>query len=260
MPLTVLLTGFGPFPGAPTNPSAMLPARLAERRRPALADVRRVAHVFRTSYAAVDRDMLALLAHVRPDVVLLFGVATRTNHLRIETRARNGRSVLFADVDGHRPEQSAIATGAPATLAGYAPHAMLRAAVRARRLPAQLSHNAGRYLCNFAYWRALAAAHGRRAPLVQFVHVPMVRGAPTRKAPGRRRLTVADLDRAGEAILMALVAAARVRQREGRAAIAAAKPAPLAVPIPLQPNRKRESPQAVAARGGQPMAARSGRA
>jgi pyroglutamyl-peptidase len=260
MPLTVLLTGFGPFPGAPTNPSAVLPARLAGRRRPALADARRVAHVFRTSYAAVDRDVPALLAHVRPDVVLLFGVATRTNHLRIETRARNGRSVLFADVDGHHPAQGVIAIGAPVTLAGHAPHAMLRAAVRAKRLPAQLSHNAGRYLCNYAYWRALAATHGGRAPLVQFIHVPMVRGAPMHKAPGRRRLTLADLDRAGEAILMALVAAARARQRQRRAAIRSAQPAPVAVPIPLQPKRKRESAQAVAARGGQPMAARSGRA
>jgi pyroglutamyl-peptidase len=257
---TVLLTGFGPFPGAPTNPSAVLPARLAGRRRPALAEVKRIAHVFRTSYSAVDRDMPALLKRVRPDVVLLFGVATRTNHLRIETRARNGRSMLFADVDGHHPAQSMIAIGAPAALAGHAPHAMLRAAVRARRLPAQLSHNAGRYLCNFAYWRALAATHGGRAPLVQFVHVPMVRRGRVRKAPGRRRLTLADLDRAGEAILMALVTAARARQRQGRAAFPATKGAPLAVPIPLQPMRKRESAQAIAARGGQQMAARSGRA
>jgi pyroglutamyl-peptidase len=49
MPLTVLITGFGPFPGAPFNPTMTLPARLAARRRPALADVRRIAHVFRTA-------------------------------------------------------------------------------------------------------------------------------------------------------------------------------------------------------------------
>ena len=57
MPLTILLTGFGPFPGAPFNPASSLPVRLATRRRPALHDVRRVAHVFRTSYAAVDAEL-----------------------------------------------------------------------------------------------------------------------------------------------------------------------------------------------------------
>ena len=35
--LTVLLTGFGPFPGAPFNPTQALVGRLGARRRPALA-------------------------------------------------------------------------------------------------------------------------------------------------------------------------------------------------------------------------------
>jgi pyroglutamyl-peptidase len=213
MPLTVLITGFGPFPGAPANPTTTLPRRLAARRRPALADFKRVAHVFRTSYAAVDKDLPALLKRVRPDVVLLFGVATRTSYLRIETRACNARSVLFCDVDGHRPATNAIALKAPAALAGRGPHPLLAARVRAKRIPARLSHSAGRYLCNFAYWRALEAAQASGAPLVQFIHVPMTRRAPVRPA-GRRRLTSFDLERAGEAILLALVAAARVRQRE----------------------------------------------
>jgi pyroglutamyl-peptidase len=209
MAITVLLTGFGPFPGARFNPTATLPGRLAARRRPALADVTRVAHVFRTSYAAVDQELPTLLRRIRPDLVLMFGVATRTDYLRIETRARNARSLLFSDVDGRRLATSAIATGAPATRAGRAPHRVLLSAVRAKRIPARLSHSAGRYLCNFIYWRALEAAHGNGAPLVQFIHVPLVHRMPTRPGSGRRRLTLADLTRAGEAILLALVAAAR---------------------------------------------------
>ena len=53
---TVLITGFGRFPGAPFNPSGPLALALAKRRRPAFADVRRAVHVFQTSYAAVDGD------------------------------------------------------------------------------------------------------------------------------------------------------------------------------------------------------------
>jgi pyroglutamyl-peptidase len=244
VPLTVLLTGFGPFPGAPFNPTSALARRLATRRRPAFADLRRVAHVFRTSYAAVDEELPGLIKRVRPDVVLLFGVATRTNYLRIETRARNARSPLFPDASGARPRAGIIAVGEPGTRMGRAPHRILLAAVRAQRLPARLSHSAGRYLCNFAYWRALAATDGSRAPLVQFIHVPTVRRGPMPAGAGRRQLTSADLERAGEAILMALVVAARGRQRQRPPVRAHAAPA--AVPVEAQPTLKRERRQAVA--------------
>jgi pyroglutamyl-peptidase len=243
VPLTVVLTGFGPFPGAPFNPTTALAQRLAARRRPAFADVKRIAHVFRTSYAAVDEELPALIKRVRPDVVLLFGVATRTNYLRIETRARNARSPLFPDASGARPSADIIAVGEPGTRVGRAPHRVLLAAVHAQRLPARLSHSAGRYLCNFAYWRALAGTEGSRAPLVQFIHVPVVRRGPM-PAGARRQLTSADLERAGEAILMALIVAARGRQRHRRPVLAQAAPA--AVPLEAQPTPKRGRRQAVA--------------
>src|SRR3974390_2529112 len=59
MSLTVLITGFGPFPGAPLNPTQPLARELARRRHPAFANVRRLAHVFRVSYEAVDRELRA---------------------------------------------------------------------------------------------------------------------------------------------------------------------------------------------------------
>ncbi|MGC1356722.1 MAG: pyroglutamyl-peptidase I, partial [Xanthobacteraceae bacterium] len=92
--MRVLLVGFGPFPGAPRNPSAILAERLTRGRRPALAATIRTAHVFATTYAAVDSELPRLLAG-RPDIVLMFGLAARRRQLCIETIARNARSVLF---------------------------------------------------------------------------------------------------------------------------------------------------------------------
>ena len=66
MTATILITGFGPFPGAPFNPTEPLAVELARRRHPAFANVRRVAHVFRVSYEAVDRDLPALIAREKP--------------------------------------------------------------------------------------------------------------------------------------------------------------------------------------------------
>src|SRR5438552_16121601 len=125
MHLTVLITGFGPFPGAPFNPTAALAKTLARRRRPAFHEVRRIAHVFPTSYAAVERELPDLVARHNPDLVLLFGLAPRTPHLRIEARARNRRSTLFADVDGMHPSL-AIRAGGPAALLALARHPPLR--------------------------------------------------------------------------------------------------------------------------------------
>ena len=66
MTATILITGFGPFPGAPFNPTEPLAVELARRPHPAFANVRRVAHVFRVSYEAVDRELPALIAREKP--------------------------------------------------------------------------------------------------------------------------------------------------------------------------------------------------
>ena len=201
---TVLIAGFGRFPGAPFNPSAQLARAVAKRRRPALADVRRVLHIFQTSYAAVDRDLPKLIKQHKPDIVLMFGLAGRTNFVRIETRARNARSVLFPDVTGYQPTEREIAQGKP-PLRGTAPFIRLLAASRGSRTPTRLSRDAGRYLCNYVYWRALEAS--RSGTLTQFIHIPPVpRGA---RRPGRKRITAGALARSGEAILLALLAARR---------------------------------------------------
>ena len=206
--MRVLLTGFGPFPGAPHNPSGDLAKALARRRRPALAAVKRSVHVFATIYASIDRELPALLAK-RPDVVLMFGLAGRRRQLCIETRARNAVSVIFPDASGHRPPCNIIARGEPQVRKAAAPSVRLLAAVRQRHLPARLSRDAGRYLCNYAYWRALQRVRGGR-PLVQFIHIPPVRHKVLpRRQSGRRGPSLADLVAAAEAVLIALIAATR---------------------------------------------------
>ena len=207
MVTTILITGFGPFPGAPFNPTEPLVLALARRRHPS-ANVRRVAHIFRVSYEAVDRELPALLAREEPDVLVMFGLANRTKHVRIETRAHNACSRRLPDVGGHVPVTATIVPDAPATLPLRVPGQRLVAAARAAGVPAALSRDAGRYLCNYLCWQA-AAATGAGAPrLAAFIHVPIVRRS---HASQQRRpaLTLDDLIRAGEAIVQAAMATAR---------------------------------------------------
>ncbi len=210
--MRVVLAGFGPFPGAPFNPSGVLARRLARRRRPAFASLTRHAHVFATSYAAVDRDLPALFAE-EPEIVLLFGLAARRRHVCIETRARNAVSVLFPDANRYRPADSVIAPGGPNARYGRAPFARLVGAIRAAKVPARASRDAGRYLCNYIYWRALEQAKNQGPPVV-FVHIPAMSHNPRpRHRAGQRKKrrppSFANLVAAAERLLIALAAASR---------------------------------------------------
>jgi pyroglutamyl-peptidase len=93
-------------------------------------------------------------------------------------------------------------------LRGFAPFAELLGAMRTSRFPARLSRDAGRYVCNYAYWRALEQAGGP-VPLVQFVHIPPIRLAASRRRGGRHRLALPRLLAAAEMLLIALIAASR---------------------------------------------------
>jgi len=201
--MRVLITGFGPFPGAPFNPSAALAMALARRRRPALAGIERATHVFATTYASVDRDLPKLLKQ-KPDIVLMFGVAGRRRQLCIERQARNAVSLLFPDASGHRPCHGVIKLHGPPTLTGNAPFARLAGAAGTK---ARLSRDAGRYLCNYVYWRGLEQVRGTR-PLVQFVHIPPLSVKPRRRR-SKKPATLAQFLKPAEALLIALIAASR---------------------------------------------------
>ncbi len=217
MTATILLTGFGPFPGAPFNPTGLLVTQLARRRIPGLHGLRRLAHVFPVSYAAVDDELPVLLARLRPDVLLMFGLASRRRHISIETRARNAVTGALPDVSGHRPAASVIEPGADAALPLRVPAQRLVAAARAAGLKAARSADAGSYLCNYLCWRAGEAAARPGGPrLVAFVHVPNVQmtnarvpAAPWIHPRSRLRppVTFDDLARAGETIMRAALAA-----------------------------------------------------
>ena len=204
--MRVLIAGFGPFPGAPFNPTALLTKALARRQRPALAGIEIESHVFTTAYTEVDRDLRRLFVH-KPDV-LIFGLAARRRHVSIETRARNAVSLSFPDADGQRPQRGTIDIGEPRSQAGNAPSPSLLNALRRSGVRAHLSRDAGRYLCNYAYWQALRRVRGNR-PLVQFVHIPHVETAARRGTFKRPGPSLARLTRACENLLIALVAASR---------------------------------------------------
>lgn len=205
--LRVLVTGFGPFPGAPFNPTVPLVKRLARLRRPALADVTIRTHIFDVAYATVDLELPQLLATHRPHAFLMFGLAARTPWLRIETRARNAVTTIWPDQHGARIRKGVIAGTANARAFGPHVFRLLRAA-RLTGIDARPSRDAGSYLCNYLCWRAIEAADRQAGSrLAAFIHVPPLRRDGSATVPGG--ITLADLVDAGEAMLMETVKAVR---------------------------------------------------
>ena len=211
--LRILVTGFGPFPGAPFNPTTPLVKRLTQLRRPALDDVALKAHVFDVTYQAIDRELPELIAQWRPQALLMFGLATRTAHLRIETRARNAASTRFPDAGGHRAQNASIVRGAGAR--PFGPHTTnLLHAARSTGIDARLSRDAGAYLCNYLSWRAIEATQQPEGPaLTSFIHVPLVAQDGTARARASD-ITLERLVDAGEAILMEMVKQTRRAVRD----------------------------------------------
>ncbi len=206
----ILITGFGPFPGAPYNPTQPLVARLLRLRRPALADVELSGHIFPVTYKAVDRELPEVLTKHRPQALLMFGLASRTPYVRIETRARNAVTTLWPDADHTRVRKGSIAGGADAM--SFGPHTarLLRAAV-GTGVDARASRDAGSYLCNYLSWRAIEATCGDSGPrLAAFVHVPpLARDGARQRKGSAHRVTLEELVDAGEAMLLEMVKLAR---------------------------------------------------
>jgi pyroglutamyl-peptidase len=203
--LRILVTGFGPFPGAPWNPTEALVARLTRLRRPAFGDVDFSSHIFPVTYKAVDRELPDLLKMHRPQALLMFGLASRTSHMRIETRARNAVTMLWPDAAQSRSRTGSIASGPDAAMFGPHTAKLLRAAC-GTGIDARASRDAGAYLCNYLSWRAIESVgtnDGLR--LTAFVHIPLLArdGASMRK--GVSRITLEELVDAGEAMLLEMV-------------------------------------------------------
>ncbi|MCK1640138.1 pyroglutamyl-peptidase I [Bradyrhizobium sp. 157] len=207
--LRILMTGFGPFPGTPYNPTQPLVDRLTRLRRPAFADVELSSHIFPVTYNAVDRELPLALRKHRPHALLMFGLASRTPYLRIETRARNAVTMLWPDAAQTRARKGSIADGADAQRFGPHTAKLLRAA-KNTGLDARASRDAGSYLCNYLSWRAIESVRGDNGPRVAaFIHIPPLARSGAARRKGSPRISLEELVDAGEAMLLEMVRLAR---------------------------------------------------
>jgi pyroglutamyl-peptidase len=174
------VTGFGPFPGVATNPSATVARLAAASPHFRRLGIEAQALVLPTTYAAIAGVLAPALAQGDFDAVLMVGVAGRAKRIRVERRAANRASLLSPDAEGRRRTGLTLTPGpAHRTSAVAAPRVLHR--LRRHGLPCRLSQDAGRYLCNAAYFAALAEP----VPVL-FLHIPKPPAVRPRKHKARR--------------------------------------------------------------------------
>lgn len=169
---TILLTGFGPFPGVEENISGRLIVTLAKQARAEFPDYRIRSSVLPTEWHTAPKRVTALFQNHLPVLALHFGVTKEANGFRLETRGLNicrGSE----DAAGCMPlSPELVAEGARAHAATL-PVVSIARHLEARGFPVSISDDAGGYLCNAVLYHALqTVAVSGRPCRVGFVHIP----------------------------------------------------------------------------------------
>jgi pyroglutamyl-peptidase len=181
---TVLITGFGPFPGVPVNATMRLVPELAARATRAFAGIRIATAILPTEWLAAPQRLDQLLGEVRPDLALHFGVSGRARGFEVEMRACN-RCATSPDASGALPPAATVRDGDAVQLRAGLPVQYLVARLRRRGIPAFVSRDAGDYLCNATLYHSLTRAREATGRRVGFIHVPATLARPGGENRGR---------------------------------------------------------------------------
>jgi pyroglutamyl-peptidase len=166
----LLVSGFGPFPGAPENPTEALIRALADELAETFGASALRAVVLPTDYRRSWSALRRIYGGFDPDVVVHFGLSGRAKAVHIETTGVNAVDPKKPDASGSAPRSGRARRDGPEKLSATLPTGSILAALKRERIAAQLSENAGRYVCNATLYRSLHAAPASRR--VGLIHVP----------------------------------------------------------------------------------------
>ena len=198
--ITVLVTAFGAFPGAPANPTVALVRELERRHGRRFARLSIALHtcVLPVRFAQVEGALTSALEELEPDVILHLGLAGRRAALSVELRALNRLGTLRPDAAQAFAVSRFVSKGAPFQHIARWSASQIRAAMDPFAVT-RLSIDAGDYVCNQTLFWTLANFKG----LVGFIHVPRPRKG------GRRRPGLGRMVEATAAAALAMAVATR---------------------------------------------------
>lgn len=156
----VLATGFEVFGDHEVNPSQLIAEELD-------------GVVLPVSYERAVDVLRAAIEERRPDLVICFGLAHERTAISVERWAHNFDEATTVDNDGAAGSGRPIDPAGPLALGSTLPVDDIVAALEAGDIPAEVSRDAGGYLCNHVFYRLRRS--GMRGG---FVHVPPLEAVP----------------------------------------------------------------------------------
>lgn len=168
----ILVTGFEPFDGLAGNASSDVAHHLDGMQFKVGEEVYRVEGiVLPVDHEEAGRGVSDALKYRNPAAVLMFGISDHAKELCLESKACNA---CPADSGGCRCKGCGHSCAPHA--GSYYSNAPLRKLIKGlakEKVPAQVSDNAGRFVCNASYYHALKTAHDLESEaLVAFIHIP----------------------------------------------------------------------------------------
>lgn len=182
---TVVLTGFGSFPGITRNASIPVIEGLASIARDAYPTIDFVSDILPVDWQEAPRRIDDLISAHNPVLALHFGVSNRTSGFVIEEVAYN-EAHTHADARGSLHSTSPLVPGGRPSRKTTLPARTILETLKRAGLPAALSRDPGRYLCNAVMYKSLCHARTRKPHLRSgFIHIPATldpaaEGEPTR--------------------------------------------------------------------------------
>lgn len=166
--MKILVTGFDPFEGEPTNPAIESVKRIDNEIEGAEIIKLEIPTVFQKSADVVE----AKIREINPDVVLSVGQAGGRYGITVERVAINQDDARIEDNEGNQPIDTAIREdGAPAYFATLPIKAMVEE-IKKENIPASVSNTAGTFVCNHIMYQDLYLAEKYGNIKAGFIHVP----------------------------------------------------------------------------------------
>jgi len=182
VPQRILLTSFEPFEPWSHNASSLVVSAFCERYSGS-ADL--CIRQYPVDFDAIEQHLRNDL-DASIDLVILTGQSARAASIELESIAVNVQSETKDD-GGPFSQLSAHAPVAYATSCLVSNWCQI---LREHDIPAKISHHAGTYLCNAAYFHALRLHHVEQGPPAVFIHFPLTPTQTPGPYPGGETLPV----------------------------------------------------------------------
>lgn len=171
--MRILVTGFEPF-GDDTENASIRAVDLLQDRWSEDAEVQLVTGQLPVAFGAAGTVLLELVARYRPDAVLTVGEAGGRSSVTPERVGVNEMRARIPDNAGLQPDGDAIFEHGARDREASLDVAALTEAIEAAGVAAEVSEDAGRFVCNYIAY----IAYGLEVPAA-FIHVPAVRSTGT---------------------------------------------------------------------------------